>query len=372
MGSSSRRRSDSSAHSTTNRTTHNRLTESAARANSRPTVERGTSRARAGRAGRVSQRSTLHVAPKHSNTPRENYSDRRAAGERKNSHSGARDPRVQYTLRPSSQPRGGGGSSFRSEVPRESRVRRDDRARRQAQQRRVAIQRAILGTVGLLAFVGLIAGALHSSAFTIKTVTVDGEVYLTDESIVACAQVPTGTPLFSVDTGAIEERLRKNPWISDVRVRRSLPSTVHIIVTERTPIALVDDGEIFWYVDETGLLMSESELETSSTLPVIRDIPSLEATTGLSPDKEELANAITALMDISDDLKKIVVEVSARSIDETTLITKSGTEILVGDATDQLSQKSVIALSILEQQGENVVRIDVRSVTHPTSHQISD
>ena len=60
-------------------------------------------------------------------------------------------------------------------------------------------------------------------------------------------------PLISVDTGAVEDRLRAAlPRIDSVDVVRSWPHGIGLKVTERKPVLLIEKGGKFIEVDADG------------------------------------------------------------------------------------------------------------------------
>ena len=61
--------------------------------------------------------------------------------------------------------------------------------------------------------------------------------------------------LFAVDLAELEARLEAHPWIGAARVRRVLPDAVHIVLEERTPIAvaLFTDGPVL--IDRRGAIL---------------------------------------------------------------------------------------------------------------------
>lgn len=284
---------------------------------------------------------------------------------------GARDPRQQYGQSGGAKSGGARKRPSGARLTPEARAKRDERERRRIQNRRLYLKRTVLVGVAVVAVIVLAVLASRSSALDVRNVVVEGNSYVSTAEVLERAQVPTGTALPSVDTAAIEERLLADPWIASVEIKRSFPSTVRIVVTERAPLAILDMGTTFWYVDGTGLVLAESELETSSVLPVIRDVPSIEPTTGVVIDAAELANAITAIVNVSSDLREIVRIVKAPSVDETTLVTDTWVDIRIGDATDQIAAKSAVALEIIAKYGVDVVYIDVRDPENAVSRGLS-
>jgi cell division protein FtsQ len=61
----------------------------------------------------------------------------------------------------------------------------------------------------------------------------------------------------------VEERVRQNPWVGAVQLRKELPDRLHVAVTERRPVALLLAGEDLAYADRDGRpiapLVSEAE-----------------------------------------------------------------------------------------------------------------
>ncbi|WSQ08445.1 FtsQ-type POTRA domain-containing protein [Streptomyces sp. NBC_01231] len=87
-----------------------------------------------------------------------------------------------------------------------------------------------------------------------EEVSVSGTRVLTPAQVRKAADVPVGAPLISVDTEAIETRLRRRlPRIDSVEVVRSWPHEIGLDVTERTPVLLVQKGRNFTEVDDEGV-----------------------------------------------------------------------------------------------------------------------
>ncbi|MFJ8075923.1 cell division protein FtsQ/DivIB [Streptomyces sp. NPDC096176] len=108
----------------------------------------------------------------------------------------------------------------------------------------------------LIAFGALIAVAgaiwlLYGSAWLrAEHVETTGTEVLTPREVEAVAAVPIGAPLISVDTDAIEARLRQElPRIDAVEVERSWPHGIELVVTERKPVLLLEKGAKFVEVD---------------------------------------------------------------------------------------------------------------------------
>ncbi|GGJ25346.1 cell division protein FtsQ [Streptomyces brasiliensis] len=117
-----------------------------------------------------------------------------------------------------------------------------------------------LRTIVILAVALVLLGAgsvwlLYGSQWLrVKRVTVSGTDVLTPAQVREAAEVPVGAPLVSVDTGAIEDRLRRKlPRIDTADVVRSWPGGIGLKVVERTPVLVVRTDGKFLEVDDDGV-----------------------------------------------------------------------------------------------------------------------
>ncbi|MFD9094102.1 cell division protein FtsQ/DivIB [Streptomyces collinus] len=135
--------------------------------------------------------------------------------------------------------------------------------------------------VVLAALLVLLAGGCAwllygSSWLRLEHVSVSGTRMLTPADVREAASVPVGAPLVSVDTEAVEARLRRKlPRIDTVDVVRSWPHGIGLKVTERTPVLLVRKAGTFVEVDDDGVRFA-----TVSQAP--KGVPVLELTASRS------------------------------------------------------------------------------------------
>jgi cell division protein FtsQ len=236
------------------------------------------------------------------------------------------------------------------------------------QQLRARRRRLLVVVAGLVACVAGWMALYNSDVLRIRQVEVVGARTLDVASVEASAAVPADATMLRSHSAEIERRLMANPWIAKATVKRVLPATLRIEITERVPYALLDTGTVFWSIDEEGRVLGLATVETTSasTLVMIRDVPAFQPMPGEVASSKELANALEVLKGIDPGLRDRVRGVSAPSVEETVLITEGSIEIMIGEAT-RLAEKSALVKGILEAQGDKVVFIDVRSVERPVS-----
>ncbi|MEU3728673.1 cell division protein FtsQ [Streptomyces sp. NPDC033538] len=160
----------------------------------------------------------------------------------------------------------------------------------------------IILAVALVLVAGATIWLLYGSDWTrVERVSVSGTRVLTAAQVRAAADVPVGDPLVSVDTEAVEARLRQElPRVDEVVVERSWPHGIDLKVTERTPVLIVQKGRKFVEVDDEGVRFA-----TVSRAP--KNVPTLE----LEPARSGTAAASLRRFD-EDRLVREAVRVTGR------------------------------------------------------------
>jgi len=93
-----------------------------------------------------------------------------------------------------------------------------------------------------------------SPRFVVAEIEVRGVLRVDRKDIVRLSAIKEGARIFDIKLASAQRRIMSNCWVRSAHVSRRLPHTVVITVEERSPIALVNVGGIF-YVDAEGALM---------------------------------------------------------------------------------------------------------------------
>ena len=105
-----------------------------------------------------------------------------------------------------------------------------------------------------------LASALERSAiaagFGVKKIAVTGQLHATDAAITAALGAGRDTMMLGFDTDAAKTRLEAVPWIRHAQVMRLLPSTLQVMVEERTPFAVWQSKGQTYVVDAEGVVLA--------------------------------------------------------------------------------------------------------------------
>ena len=127
---------------------------------------------------------------------------------------------------------------------------------------------AVWGTwrIGRWAVVGLVvlyAGyrggdlVLHASSLQVRRISVQGNVRLSSGEVQAMVEGLRGASILTADLAGYRRRLMASPWVADVVIRRVLPSTVEVFVSERRPMGLCRLGNTLYLIDPHGIVIDE-------------------------------------------------------------------------------------------------------------------
>lgn len=98
---------------------------------------------------------------------------------------------------------------------------------------------------------------LHASALQVRRIAVHGNVRISSGEVQAIVDGLRGSSILTADLASYRRRLMESPWIADVGLRRVLPSTVEIFVSERRPMGLCRLGNTLYLIDAGGTIIDE-------------------------------------------------------------------------------------------------------------------
>ena len=98
---------------------------------------------------------------------------------------------------------------------------------------------------------------LHASGLQVRRISVRGNVRLSSGEVQAIVEGLRGTSILTADLSGYRRRLMESPWVADVAIRRVLPSTVEVFVSERRPMGLCRLGSTLYLIDPRGIVIDE-------------------------------------------------------------------------------------------------------------------
>lgn len=220
----------------------------------------------------------------------------------------------------------------------EARALAERAGRRQQWTRRTLRLTAVLVPLAALAWLVLLSPLL-----AVDRVQVEGAARLVPEQVVEAAAVAEGTPLARVDVDAAEERVRELAPVAEVRVRRVWPATLHVDVTERTPVAGVPGPDGVLLVDADGVGFA-----TEPALPP--GVPQVEVADA-GPEDPATRAALAVLLGLPPELAAQVAVVRATTPSDVSLQLVDARTVSWGAPTDTAAKTAALQ-ALLRMPGE--------------------
>lgn len=108
----------------------------------------------------------------------------------------------------------------------------------------------------ILIFSAIFAGCMVF--FRVNEIDAEGGVRYTKEEIIAASGIKTGENLVLLNKNKIaREILGTLPYVDEVAIRRQLPDTVELSVSECTPVASIQSEGDWWLMDVNGKLLEK-------------------------------------------------------------------------------------------------------------------
>jgi cell division protein FtsQ len=126
---------------------------------------------------------------------------------------------------------------------------------------RAMVKRIVVGAlVAIVAAVVLYRGALvvvQAHVLKIDRIVVSGNERLSKGEVMAVLNGLRGESLLFTNLDAWRKRLLASPWVREAALRRSLPSTIEVVVIERQPVGVGRVNGELYLVDERGVIIDQ-------------------------------------------------------------------------------------------------------------------
>lgn len=191
---------------------------------------------------------------------------------------------------------------------------RPARLSRAKREKRSGLRRAFIGVQIAAAVAAALVGAYLvterfaiPNRFRIASIEVKGNRFLSEGEVREMLGPAMGGNLISADLEGLRANLAASPWVGGAIVRRKLPDTLLVDVTERFPIALAETDQLY-VMDASGELIDLLGPRTAGfDLPIIRGLGGVSVE--VRRDRARRANTLLEdLGDLSSEVSEISVD----------------------------------------------------------------
>jgi cell division protein FtsQ len=184
----------------------------------------------------------------------------------------------------------------------------------------------VYGCVALLAALGLYRGSAlvaTASGLRIDRIVVRGNGRLSQGEVLALLDGLRGESLLWTNLDLWHKRLLASPWVRDAALRRSVPSTVEVVVSERQPVSLARIGDEMYLVDEQGVLIDEYGPQYADLdLPIVDGLAAGPSVDGSATDeaRADLAARLIGALGAKPDIARRLSQVDVSDLHNASVI----------------------------------------------------
>ncbi len=106
------------------------------------------------------------------------------------------------------------------------------------------------------------------AGFRVQEIFVEGRNRTPRNELLAALGVERGAAIFGIDLSATRQRLEEISWVKTATIERRLPNEIHLLITERAPIAMWQNQGHYYLVDHDGQIVGD-EIEEYRDLPLM-------------------------------------------------------------------------------------------------------
>jgi cell division protein FtsQ len=186
--------------------------------------------------------------------------------------------------------------------------------------------------------------------FGVKRVTVEGQDNTTDDEITRALGAGPNSMMLAFDTNAAKQRLESVPWIRHAQVMRLLPSTLQVVIEERSPYAVWQNKGETYVVDNQGVVLAPALPQAYPELPLV-----------VGEGAAKHAAALYETLEPYRDLRRKMLAALRVGDRRWTLKLRSGLEIMLPDDNLDVALQSLTKLEaehgVLER---DIAAVDLR------------
>ena len=187
--------------------------------------------------------------------------------------------------------------------------------------------------------------------FTLQNIIVEGRTHVDADLIMAIVNLKKDDPLLAFKPEDAQDMMSRIAWIEKVQVKRGLPDTIYINITERTPIALWQRDKRLSLIADDGTVLTDENLGKFKNYIVV-----------VGDDAPEQSADLLGLLGAEPEVINRVESASLRSGRRWDLILKSGAIVQLPEDDAGLALRRLVMMHDEKQiMDKDVKAIDVRA-----------
>ena len=229
-----------------------------------------------------------------------------------------------------------------------------EKANKRKKIRRRIIAKIIIA-ITLIGF--LVAGVivcLTSPKFNITQIIVKGQTKISEVDIIKLSEIQTGTNIFKFINKKAKDKIKMNPYIKDVSIKKKYPSLVEIEVLERVEKYVIKTTEEdYCYISEDGYMLANSQNELK-LLEIKGMQQEIALDNQITSENLKLLYNISVIESVADEygIEKLITSIDITDNNNYHIyIKEKGKDVCFGNE-ENISTKIMYIASIMEKNEE--------------------
>ena len=172
---------------------------------------------------------------------------------------------------------------------------------------------------------------VYSPLFTLQRVRLQGNTYITETDILTSGRLHKGQPLFQLETSEVTQNLLRDLRIESAVVRRRLPDTLEVEITERTPVATVACDYGYLDLDRQGKVIGSYKSLRKMPIPMITGVKMHDMYIGDDNKDTRVAKVLVLLASLNQEAINSLSEISVANPEAVTAYTNQSVQIRLGN-----------------------------------------
>lgn len=207
------------------------------------------------------------------------------------------------------------------------------------------------------------AFAAHARVLRVDHIVVTGNERLSNSDVLAVLSGLRGENLVRVNLAAWRDRLLSSPWIEDAALRRVLPSTVEVVVTERRPIGIGRAAGQMYLIDRGGGVIDDYGPQYADLdLPVIDGLTVADGSEAADQPKAALAARVIASLASRPEIARRLSQIDVHDVHNAAVILSGDPAVIeLGDRAFLSRLQSYLELApALRERVPDIDYVDLR------------
>jgi cell division septal protein FtsQ len=193
---------------------------------------------------------------------------------------------------------------------------------------------ARIGALAVVAAFGmyrLVHVVLSADALRVSRITVRGNERMSRGEVLAILDGLRGRSMVTADLESWRQKLLNSPWVADAAIRRVLPGTLTVAISERTPMGIGRIRDVLYLVDQQGAIIDEygpnyAELD----LPIVDGLAAAPSAGGTLVEETRAALAARVMADLHQrpDLAGRISQIDVSDPRDAVVILKGDTALV--------------------------------------------